>query len=330
MKPVTLSEFNGDCTKGQAFLNSCELYIHLADHQFADDDAKIYWALSYMKGGRAAKFTDRTMRVVATKGSLPWFDWTDFREEVIAEFCPKNDTQTARAELETNRYHQGSQTVDEYVDSFTELIERAGYAEGSSIVLKFRRGLDSAIQNQVACLTNGRPSDENPKEWYEATILADDNRIANSAFQASIRQHCHTALSAPPGLIHTQPQMVHWPFHLTPNPIQPAFAAFGMKPTTTMAHDPDAMDVNATHHCGPATVVCYHCGKTRHVQKDCLHVFNVCYMMTDEREDFLQQELAAMDVRATGSERVEEEEREEPEPSAEETEEGTDFRRRSE
>ena len=32
LKPATLSEFLGDCTKGGAFLNLCKLYINLVPH----------------------------------------------------------------------------------------------------------------------------------------------------------------------------------------------------------------------------------------------------------------------------------------------------------
>jgi len=58
MKPAAPSEFDGSRSKGRAFLNSCELYIGLAPNQFPSDDSKVYWALSYMKGDRAARFTD--------------------------------------------------------------------------------------------------------------------------------------------------------------------------------------------------------------------------------------------------------------------------------
>ena len=61
LKPATPSEFTGDHTKGCAFLNSCDLYIGLAPTQFADDQARIYWVFSFMKGNHTACFTDRTM-----------------------------------------------------------------------------------------------------------------------------------------------------------------------------------------------------------------------------------------------------------------------------
>ena len=50
-KPATPADFSGDCTRGQAFLNSCALYFALAPHQFVDEHVQVMWALSFMKGG---------------------------------------------------------------------------------------------------------------------------------------------------------------------------------------------------------------------------------------------------------------------------------------
>jgi len=58
LKPATPNEFTRDCMKGHAFLNSCDLYIGLAPTQFTNDQARIYWVLSFMKGDHAAHFTD--------------------------------------------------------------------------------------------------------------------------------------------------------------------------------------------------------------------------------------------------------------------------------
>jgi len=51
LKLALLSEFDGDRTKGMAFLNSCQVYIHLCPNSFTDKQAKIFWAMSYMKAG---------------------------------------------------------------------------------------------------------------------------------------------------------------------------------------------------------------------------------------------------------------------------------------
>jgi len=43
----------------------------------------------------------------------------------------------AHTDLETSKYHQGSHSVDEYIDEFHELVDCAEYTEGVNIVLKF-------------------------------------------------------------------------------------------------------------------------------------------------------------------------------------------------
>ena len=55
-KLATPNDFSGDCTKCCTFINSCELYMALAPHQFADDNTKIMWAFSFIKTDRAARF----------------------------------------------------------------------------------------------------------------------------------------------------------------------------------------------------------------------------------------------------------------------------------
>jgi len=51
LKPALPSEFDGDRTKGMVFLNSCQVYIRLCPNSFTDKQAKIVWAMSYMKAG---------------------------------------------------------------------------------------------------------------------------------------------------------------------------------------------------------------------------------------------------------------------------------------
>jgi hypothetical protein len=181
----------GDRTKGRAFLNSCKLYIRLAPTQFTDDHAKIMWAFSFMKSDRVAQFVDQQMRAYQAIGGLPCSSWPEFVSKFVMEFCLKNEVQTARMNLEMVKYFQGSKTVNEYVNEFHEMIDCARYFKGTHIVLKFHQGLNAAIQNHVACMTAGCPSDETLKEWYDAAPLCDENRVANEAFGASSRTAPH-------------------------------------------------------------------------------------------------------------------------------------------
>ena len=132
---------------------------------------KILWALSFMKNDWVARFVDCTLRIYQTVGTLPYESWHAFMATFIEEFCPKNKVQTAWCDLETTTYFQGCRSVKEYVDQFHKLIAHTRYFEGEGIVLMFHRGLDSVIQDQVACMSVGQPSNDIPNEWYQVARL---------------------------------------------------------------------------------------------------------------------------------------------------------------
>jgi hypothetical protein len=49
-----------------------------------------------------------------------------------------------------------------------DLISEAGYTDNKTIVVKFHRGLDPCIQDAIATMTSGHPSDKIPIHWYNA------------------------------------------------------------------------------------------------------------------------------------------------------------------
>ena len=59
--------FDGDRSKGKAFVNACGLFMRLQPHLFPNDEVKISWIMSYMASGRAARFRDAWLKVVNTK-----------------------------------------------------------------------------------------------------------------------------------------------------------------------------------------------------------------------------------------------------------------------
>jgi hypothetical protein len=58
---------------------------------------------------------------------------------------------------------------------------------GVSSTVKFHQGLNPKVQDHMACLTLGHPSNDSPKQWYDTAILYDENCIANDAFQTSLQ-----------------------------------------------------------------------------------------------------------------------------------------------
>ena len=64
-------DFSGEHHNGHAFLNSCSLYIHLALEQFHNEEERILWALTFFKGGCAAKWSKNVFRQEVDTGVFP-------------------------------------------------------------------------------------------------------------------------------------------------------------------------------------------------------------------------------------------------------------------
>jgi Zinc knuckle./Retroviral aspartyl protease. len=201
----------------------------------------------------------------------------------VAEFCPKNEAQLALAKLETPAYHQGRRSVDEYVDDFKELIDQAGYKEGLAIVVKFRRGLQREIQDQIAHLAIGRPGDDDPEAWFDAAIRSDENRIANSLFYGGARQPLPRSFATTPAPFNTGPP--RHPAMPRVTPFWQGKATPAPPPRPAAQQNPAPMDIDATRRKAGAPVVCYRCGEAGHVRTNCPQRFDIRFMSRDEREE---------------------------------------------
>ena len=78
-----------------------------------------------------------------------------------------------------------NRSVDAYLDEFIDLIVEAGYTDAKMVVIQFCKGLDPQIQNAIATMTNGRPSDMDTGGWYGAARTIDENKATNEAFRSS-------------------------------------------------------------------------------------------------------------------------------------------------
>ena len=68
---------------------------------------------------------------------FPIQTWGDFKQQFRLHFFPVNVEADAINALEGTSYHQGNQTVDDYLDSFQALISNAGYTDPWTLVVKF-------------------------------------------------------------------------------------------------------------------------------------------------------------------------------------------------
>lgn len=266
-RPASPPEFDGDRTKGKAFLNSCQTYIRLCPKEFTDEQHKILWAISYMKTGRAQKWADRHFRweqQPENRGANRFVDWEDFREEFRKEFIPEHEDALAINRLETSAYYQKGRSLDDYLDEFQDLITDAGYTDPKTVVVKFRRGLNPQIQNVVATMATGRPSDANPTGWYDMARRVDQNRAANEAFMSA-----HRTVVPTPRLPIAQPAR--------PSPVTVELEAVRRKPLEVVPK-------------------CFRCKKPGHFGRDCPDRHDIRLMSTDELQEEVENRLAQLDV----------------------------------
>ena len=192
--PTLPTEFDGERSRGQAFLNSVQTYMHLCSDSFHSDQVKITWTLSYMKSGRAAKWVAWVFRWEEENGGYSKFlDWDKFQMEFRKDFCPTHSDTAAINTLESTSYYQKTQGVDNYLDEFLELVLEAGYTDPRMVVVKFWKGLDPQIQNSIATMPYGRPLDTSPGDWYKVAKTIDQNWEANEAFQLASHPTPHPA-----------------------------------------------------------------------------------------------------------------------------------------
>ncbi|GLB44082.1 hypothetical protein LshimejAT787_1600120 [Lyophyllum shimeji] len=250
-----------------------------------------------MKGGRAAHFAARALRHPLSHGGVPHFrSYMEFRAQFIAEFCLPDEKRKAATTLETSAHHQGSHSVDEYIDEFIDLAEEAQFPDGAQLVFRFRHGLDSKIEAKVAGMVDGRPSDECVQDWIDAARLVDYNNCANQDFHSAATKTRATpalppvprnlgvpafcALSAPP---------------FRPAPVAAALAA----PTAPVSRSIPSgvpMDIDLSHQCSGTPIICRRCKKPGHIARNCSDQFDIRSMTTDEREDWVMGLLADLDA----------------------------------
>lgn len=292
LKVATPPVFDGSRDKGSAFLASCKVYFALCGHQFADDHSRVLWALSFMQEGRAAQFMRR-----ATLGAVPGLDladWDSFEQVFKRDFCEQFEDEVARLTLEGTGYHQGSRSVEQYVDEFRELLSKAGYTDEQMLIMKFRRGLQPSLDADVAKL----PPETRPltlEGWYSRVIQIARDRQTLQLFRAAQSGSRPSPAPAAPR-ISAPPVAPRSPAVPLPAPSRTTPATTTLPPRAAPATSPlppgVPMDIDRTNAARRPPTTCYRCGATGHLQRDCPRAFDVRHMSVAELQEQLEFLLA--------------------------------------
>jgi hypothetical protein len=219
--------------------------------------------------------------------------WDEFREEFMAAFCPENEATTALMRLESDRYFQGKRNVEAYIDEFKDLVDLSGYTDPITIVLKFHRGLNLTTQDRIAESGTDRLQDRDFNGWFKAARRLDLNRLANEAFHYASRRPL--TQSAPTPTTHSAPP--HTPFSLFRSQAPSTAATPAAMHTPSRALPPGVpMDVDRTRTSRPITQICYCCGQTGHISRECDLRHDVRHMTLEEEDKFIQHILANRDA----------------------------------
>ncbi|EEB88939.1 hypothetical protein MPER_13027 [Moniliophthora perniciosa FA553] len=284
-KPPKLSpppEFDGDRTKGRAFITACLLYIE-AHGGFQTDTQKIMWVFSYMtKGDAAAWATMRTEQIMGSNSD--WGSWSGFLNEFRERFTVLDAAALARSRLNTDAYYMKNRTLDEYTDEFMRLVYESGYSDNIVKVERFRAGLKPSIATRIGT-SHPRPGADDFNGWVEHARILYKNDVETAAF--------HSRIAA---LKSTTPFRPTAPPRITPSSFSTAPTLPSTPPSKPLPMGVP-MDVDAAKRAKTSQQVakCYCCGSTTHLVRDCPQRFDIRLMSQDEVQEYLQQQAFAQD-----------------------------------
>jgi rRNA maturation protein Nop10 len=166
---------------------------------------------------------------------------------------------------------------------FLELTTRAKCTDPTTLVLKFRRGLDPSLQDKIA-ESPSCPEGEDVDGWLAAARRLDRNRTANEAFRGSIIARPPSVSPAVRQLPPTPPKRFEF------GSITPTVSRQAPTPSKTLPMG-IPMDIDASKQAKTLDDACRRCGETGHWKNQCPRRFDIRYMDLEEREALVQEVL---------------------------------------
>jgi hypothetical protein len=169
VKPRTPDVFDGsDPSKLDTFVFQCSMYVTARSVDFPDDQAKVMYALSYLKGNPLDWFQTELNDALAGDDETPaWFEsYAEFLSELRRLFGPRDPVTDAMNALEALRYRDSSKAT-RYTIDFNRHGRRTGWNE-QALARQYYKGLPDRLKDEIARI--GRPAGLKPLQDLVATL----------------------------------------------------------------------------------------------------------------------------------------------------------------
>ena len=156
IKPRVPDTFDGsDPHKLEAFLFQCQMYIAVRSGDFPDDESRVTFVLSYLKGSPQDWFQSELSHSV-TSGQLPtWFSsYQGFTSELQRIFGPRDPVTDAMNSLESLKFKDSGKAT-KYTIDFNRHARKTGWNE-QALFRQFYKGLPDRLKDEIARI--GKPS----------------------------------------------------------------------------------------------------------------------------------------------------------------------------
>ena len=145
-KIVAPLHFTGKHDETESFINLCTLYMNSLKSEFPDDDAKIYWILSYMTVSVAKTWRDYVVSLMY-RNQHSFSSSDELLQEIDWKFKDMDKRTTQSVRICTMQ--QGDKPTDEHIQDFEKATLEAGY-DGYLLVVEFKQSLNQGL---CRCLT---------------------------------------------------------------------------------------------------------------------------------------------------------------------------------
>src|ERR1700742_3661565 len=151
--------------KTKRFLNQLDNYFYLNQKKYPTDEIKIRAAITYFKEKEAEEWAINYYNSYFNDASILGQTWVQFKEEVLKAFSTGQDFATIKA------LRQGSDSVEEYVTLFKDIVKRAKITDKIIKIDYFKKGINDKLREKILNLPKTPTTLE---DWQKKAIQFDN------------------------------------------------------------------------------------------------------------------------------------------------------------